>query len=137
MSPAPSSDALRAYAAARVAATSAHAVAAAIGVSTSALKGFLDGRSPYAHFRMKLIELWSREHARLPSISDPGVHAALGAILGGVAPDRRPEALAALTDTLRRLHAAHPDRCPAWVADLVHPAAAGTEETGRGAAEAR
>jgi hypothetical protein len=123
--PPPSLDELRTYAAARVAATSAQAVADAIGISASAVGGFLAGRSPYARFRMQLIEWWSREHLPLPSMSDPAVSGALAAILADVAPDGRPEALADLTETLRRLHAAHPERCPAWVAELVDAPAGG------------
>jgi hypothetical protein len=64
------------------------------------------------------MEWWSRERALLPTISATAVDGAQAAMFADVAPERRDDALAGLTGTLDGLRRRHPERCPAWVAEL-------------------
>jgi hypothetical protein len=113
--PAELRDALRA----QVQTSSVGGVARDVGLTPSVLAAFLRGGSPYNHTRRLLMEWWSRERALLPTISATAVEGALAAMLADVAPERRDDALADLTETLDGLRRRHPERCPAWVAELL------------------
>jgi hypothetical protein len=116
---------LRPILAVRVRSGSIGQVARDLGMTRLALTKFLSGGLPYTVNRQRLLEWWSRREDYFPEAPRaPGVLDALFGAVRALPPEQRRDAATELLATFARLHAAHPERCPAWVAGLVDAGAA-------------
>jgi hypothetical protein len=100
--------------------TSLRALAQEIGVSPSRLRGFVQGRRPYAR-TLERLHAWSLRGGStdLGTATPPEIAEVLTALVARVGPERRAGTRAALLATLRLLRDAHPERAPSWLAEVA------------------
>lgn len=114
----PSMGRLRAFVAARVAATSLRMVAREIGVSPTGLRKFLNGAEPYSPTRRKLSSWFVQYAARHAVGMDADVAIAALRLLTDDIPDRQGRALEVLVQVLERSYTEAGRSIPEWLSEV-------------------
>lgn len=115
-------DALRRLAATRAAATSVNAVAMQVGMTARGLQLFLNGSTPYAANRQKLLRWYVREVGRGGADVDADTaRAALQVLMHSLPPARRGAVEAEAVSWWARVYADEGVPPPEWVNELGEP----------------